>query len=352
VTDSATLTSAEPAMDEASQQSRVHALARRLGGSQATAVTVVLVLLVAFFAAENPTAFISLTNLRTITLDASSTLLLAVGMTFLIISGGLDLSVGAVVVFASVVSAKAMGGLADDTATALIGLLVALGAGLGWGVINGALISWFSLNPIIVTLGTLGAAEGLGDVISGGVDVTTIPATLTNGIGIDTFIGIPDVVWITLVPTVLAAIALRMTRFGAHTYAIGANQEAARRAGIRVEWHRTALYGLTGMLAGLTAFLLNARFGTTSIAGHDTDNLVAITAVVLGGASLAGGVGTIFGTVIGVLIPALLTNGFTILGISSFWQEVAVGAVLIGAVLLDRARRRREESSGTTLASR
>lgn len=295
MTNPVTVSPPEAPVQPPSQQSRERQVMSRLVGSQTAAVTLVFLVLIAFFAAENPSAFVSLVNLRTITLDASSTLLLAVGMTFLIISGGLDLSVGAVVVFASVLSAKAMGGLPNDVATAVLGLVVALGAGLAWGCINGVLISWFSLNPIIVTLGTLGAAEGLGDVLSGGVDISTIPATLTNGIGVDTLIGIPDVVWITLVPTVIAGIALSKTRFGAHTYAIGANEEAARRAGIRVEWHRLALYGLTGVLAGLTAFLLNARFGTTSIAGHDTDNLVAITAVVLGGASLAGGSGRFTG---------------------------------------------------------
>jgi ribose transport system permease protein len=333
----------EPSSPE-DRASRARAIALRLAGYQTGAVGIVLAILIVIFGLENSGAFLTLGNLRVISLDAMSTMLLAVGMTYLIISGGIDLSVGAVVVFASVISAKVMGGLPNTWGAVVLGLLAALGAGMAWGLVNGLLIAKGRLSALIVTLGTLGAANGLSDILTHGQDLTSFPAKLTTTLGVGRFIGIPYLLWITGIVTIVAGVALAKTRFGAHTYAIGANEEAARRAGIRVDRHRLVLYALTGALAGLTAFLLNAYFGTTTISGHTTDNLQAITAVLLGGVSLFGGTGTMIGCVIGVFIPAVLTNGFTIIGVQSFWQEVAVGAVLIGAVSLDRLRRQGQEA--------
>jgi ribose transport system permease protein len=137
-------------------------------------------------------------------------------------------------------------------------------------------------------------------------------------------------------------VILSQTRFGRYTYAIGSNQEAVRRAGVNVDRHLIKVYALTGTLAGLAGFMSLARFGTTTIGGHSTDNLDAIAGVVIGGTSLFGGVGTILGTVFGVFIPAVLENGFVIVGVEAFWQQVAVGAVLIIAVYLDQLRRSRQ----------
>jgi ribose transport system permease protein len=134
-----------------------------------------------------------------------------------------------------------------------------------------------------------------------------------------------------------------VTRFGRHTYAIGSNPEAARRVGINVDRHLIKVYALSGLLAGVAGVLSLARFSTTTIASHSTDNLSAIAAVVLGGTSLFGGVGTVAGSVIGVLIPAVLKNGFVIIGVEPFWQSVAVGAVLIIAVYLDQLRRHAQD---------
>ena len=133
---------------------------------------------------------------------------------------------------------------------------------------------------------------------------------------------------------------LAATRFGRYTYAVGSNEEAARRAGIAVDAHLMKVYALAGPLSGLAGFMSLARFATTTIGGHDTDNLSAIAAVVIGGTSQFGGIGTVLGTVFGVFIPAVLQNGFIIVGVQPFWQEIAVGAVLVGAVYLDQLRRR------------
>jgi ribose transport system permease protein len=138
----------------------------------------------------------------------------------------------------------------------------------------------------------------------------------------------------------LGGILLAATRFGRYTYAIGSNEEGARRAGVAVDRHLIKVYALAGTLAGLAGFLSLARFATTTLGGHSTDNLQAIAAVVIGGTSLFGGVGTMLGTVFGVFIPAVLQNGFVIVGLQPFWQQVAVGAVLIIAVYLDQLRRR------------
>ena len=136
------------------------------------------------------------------------------------------------------------------------------------------------------------------------------------------------------------AVWLRLTRFGGYTYAVGSNIDAPLRAGIAVDRHLIKVYALAGGLSGLAGFVNLARFSTTTVAGHATDNLNAIAAVVIGGTSLFGGIGTIGGTVVGVFIPAVLSNGFVITGVSPFWQQVAVGAVLILAVYLDQLRRR------------
>jgi ribose transport system permease protein len=168
-----------------------------------------------------------------------------------------------------------------------------------------------------------------------------VPFTLVDTIGTGRLFGqIPWLVVIAAVVAVIFGVILAATRFGRHTYAIGSNVEAALRAGINVDRHLVKIYALSGFLAGLAGFLSLARFSTTTIGGHSTDNLQAIAAVVLGGTSLFGGLGTIAGTVIGVFIPVVLQNGFVITGVKPFWQQVAVGAVLILAVYLDQLRRR------------
>jgi ribose transport system permease protein len=136
-------------------------------------------------------------------------------------------------------------------------------------------------------------------------------------------------------------VLLAQTRFGRYTYATGSNAEGVRRSGVNVDAHLIKVYALMGTLAGLAGFLSLARFGTTTVSGHATDNLNVIAAVVIGGTSLFGGVGTILGTVFGVFIPAVLANGFIIIGVQPFWQQVAVGIVLIAAVYLDQLRRAR-----------
>jgi ribose transport system permease protein len=315
---------------------------QRLATGSTTWIILILAGMIVAFAVTEPDAFATVNNARNVATNAAILLVIAVGMTFVIITAGIDLSVGSVLVFSGVVSAKAMNGMdGNGWDVLLLGLVVALGCGLGWGVLNGVLITKARVPPLIVTLGTLGMALGLAQIITGGVDVREVPPRLVTSIGVGRlFDQIPWLVVIAAAVAVVFGVVLAATRFGRHTYAIGSNDEAARRAGINVDRHLIAIYGLSGLLAGLAGYMSLARFATTTIGGHSTDNLQAIAAVVLGGTSLFGGIGTVLGTVVGVFIPAVLQNGFVITGVEPFWRDVAVGAVLIGAVYLDQLRRR------------
>jgi ribose transport system permease protein len=315
---------------------------QRLATGSTTWIILILAGMIVVFSVLEPDAFATVNNARNVATNAAILLVIAVGMTFVIITAGIDLSVGSVLVFSGVVSAKAMNGMGGNGwDVILVGLLVALAAGLGWGVLNGLLITKARVPPLIVTLGTLGMALGLALIITNGVDIREVPPRLVTSIGVgELFDQIPWLVVIAVAVAVVFGVMLWATRFGRHTYAIGSNDEAARRAGIDVDRHLIAVYGISGLLSGLAGFMSLARFATTTIGGHATDNLQAIAAVVLGGTSLFGGIGTVLGTVVGVFIPAVLQNGFVITGVETFWRDVAVGAVLIAAVYLDQLRRR------------
>jgi ribose transport system permease protein len=224
-----------------------------------------------------------------------------------------------------------------------VGTVAALLTGAAWGWANGFLIAVARIPALIVTLGTLGMALGGAQILTGGVDVRAIPGLLVDEIGSGAVAGIPVLVAIAIVVTIVAGIVLHLTRFGLHVFAVGSSPEAARRAGVKTRRRIIAIYMLSGTLAGLAAVMANARFATTTIGGHAMDNLSTISAVVLGGTSLFGGIGSIAGTVVGVFIPIVLLNGFVILGIPPFWQTVAMGAVLILAVWIDQLKRRARE---------
>lgn len=219
---------------------------------------------------------------------------------------------------------------------------MALAAGAAWGALNGVLVARARIPALIVTLGTMGMALGFSQLITGGVDVRAVPERLIDAVGTGEVLGIPSLVVVAVVAIVLMGLLLHVTRFGKWTFAIGSNEEAARRVGIDTRRHLLRVYTLAGCLSGLAGFMAIARFGTTTIAGHAADNLATISAVVLGGTSLFGGRGPVFGTVVGIFIPILLLNGFVIVGIPPFWQTIAMGGVLIVAVWIDQAKRRLE----------
>ena len=312
-------------------------------------ILLVLIALVVVFAILNP-AFITPFNIRNVINDASILLIMAIGQTYVMIAGGLDLSVGSVLVFSGVVAAKIMGsseigGASQATSPWItIALVAAILSGIGWGVLNGVLIIRLKLPPLIVTLGTLGMALGFAQIITGGIDLSGVPDVLVNSIGLGKVAGIPLPVIIAVVLSMIAALVLRFTRFGRYTYAIGSNIDAARRVGIDINNHLIKLYAIQGLLAGVSGILALTRYTTTTIGAHGQDNLSVISGVVLGGTSLYGGYGSILGTVVGILIPAVLANGLQIIGVQSFWQTVVIGAILIVAVFLDRIKRKARAS--------
>ncbi len=304
---------------------------------------VILLVLVAFFSFLHPATFASSFNVRNIFLDASVLLILAVGTTYIMIAGGFDLSIGSVLVFSGVVAAQVMLRLGTESlSTVFVGLIVALLCGAAWGVFNGFCITKLRVSALISTLGSMGAALGGAYLISDGSDIRTVPNVLI-AVGHGSVGGVPWLVVVTAIVSLIGAIVLHMTRFGRHTYLIGSNPEAARRAGVNVSGHLLRLYALSGLLAGFAAMLSLGRFSTTTLEGHANDPLEAITAVVLGGTSLTGGRGSIMGTVVGVFIPAVLANGFIIMGIQPFWQMVVIGFVVIAAVYADQIKRQKGE---------
>jgi ribose transport system permease protein len=326
---------------------------RLLGGGW---IFVLLIALIAIFTTLRPEQFGSGFNLSMLAINAAILLVLSVGQTFVIIAGGIDLSVGTVLVFASIASAQVMlhisgaaGGTYGTTqggwGVVFIGLIVALLSGAFWGAINGVLVAAARIPPLIVTLGTFGMALGFAQILTNGTDIRAVPEILVDAIGSGTIAGVPVLVAIAAAVALVGAVVLHLTRFGVHVFAVGSDKEAARRAGIKVGRKLIAIYVLSGTLAGLAAMMSTARFATTTIGGHAMDNLSTISAVVLGGTSLFGGIGSIAGTVVGVFIPIVLLNGFVILGIPPFWQTVATGAVLILAVWIDQLKRRARERS-------
>ncbi len=339
----------------------VAAEAQRLPHQRAVSVLgrswlfVFLLLLVLFFWSTTPRGtFLSGANLSQIGLSTSEVVLLAIGETFVIVTAGIDLSIGGILFFSAVCGGKTMLTLAGTheqvtngqyphaTNALIVGIVVALLAGIFWGAVNGVLITVMRLPPFIVTLGTYGMTFGFGDLLSGGSYLgSPVPTAFTTGFGNGKFLGLYLPIWLAVVLLLAAHVLFHYTRFGRYTAAIGSNAEGSRRVGIPVGWHIVKVYTLAGFLAGVAAILDLAIYTNTTSVSHLTDNLNAISAVVLGGTSLFGGVGTVLMSAVGAFIPTTLQNGLVIKNVQPFWQEVAVGATIIFAVYLDQLRRRR-----------
>ena len=345
-----------PATHPAARRSPAARLLERLLQSEnAFLALILLALLVAFTLLTPSGTFLSTLNFKNMALDTSEIVVLAAGMTFVIIAAGIDLSIGSVVVFSSVMFAEVMTHIAGTagafvptahhlTLAISLGVLTALASGLLWGCFNGYLIGYRKIPAFVVTLGTLGIALGLAQVITSGVNIAGVPIELQTSLGSGELFGvIPWLVVLAAAVVALLWIVLAQTRYGLRTYAVGASEEATQRAGIDVKRHTLSIYMLMGLLAGVVGVMDVSRFATASIAAHTQDNLAAIAAVVIGGTSLFGGKGRMSGTVIGAFIPAVLRNGFILMGVQPFWQNVAVGAVLILAVYIDQVRRRRAQ---------
>lgn len=281
-------------------------------------------------------------NIQSIAVFAVAPLLLATGQTFVIISGGIDLSMGFIMGLAAVVSAHVINWLVPGVGLVLsvvLGTVVAVAVAAVPGAVNGFLVAVLKVPPFIGTLGMFGVARGVAFLLAGG---TTVPvknavfAALGNG----RIWGIPYVVIVTAMFVLVMHYLLSQTRFGQHNYAIGANAQAARRAGINLKWHLLRLYILSGMCAGLAGVLYSARFTAGAAQAGEPLLLDSVAAVVIGGASLFGGSGTILGTVAGAFVIAVIQYGLVFINVAPFWQFISVGVVIIISVLIDQAQRR------------
>jgi ribose transport system permease protein len=320
------------------RQEQMRALIRSIGMLPVLIVLGILVQLAGiYFTGEG--RFLTWQNLSIVAQQASINAVLGAGMTFVILTGGIDLSVG------SILAAAAVVGLEVSQVAGDLGVLAALLTGLVIGLANGVLIAFLQLPPFIVTLGSLTAVRGLARLL--GNDTTVFNSDLpfafigNDSIGIEGVFSIPWLVVIAFLVIVGSWLILRRTVLGVHIYAVGGNPAAARLSGIKVWAVLLFVYGASGLLAGLGGVMQAARlYAANGLQLGQSYELDAIAAVILGGTSFVGGIGSIWGTLIGALIIAVLTNGLILLGVTDVWQYIAKGAVIIGAVALDRYRLR------------
>nr|WP_147195115.1 MULTISPECIES: ribose ABC transporter permease [Rummeliibacillus] len=280
-------------------------------------------------------SFLTATNIFNVLRQVSISALIAFGMTFVILTGGIDLSVGSTLALTGAISAGLLAGGMNPLLAMLIGLL--LGALLG--AINGVIIAKGKVAPFIATLATMTIFRGLTLVYTDGKPVSGLGDSQAFQLfGKGYLFGIPVPVVTMIVAFIVLYFILKQTTFGRRVYAIGGNEEASRLSGINVDRITIAVYALTGMLAALSALILTSRLNSAQPTAGQSYELDAIAAVVLGGTSLTGGRGWIFGTLVGALIIGVLNNGLNLIGVSSFFQQVVKGIVILIAVLLDRKK--------------
>jgi ribose transport system permease protein len=302
-------------------------------------IDALLIVLFTTLSIEN--TFISPANLRNLMLDSAEGLLLGVAIAFLLGSGEFDISLGANLILSSVVAgllanAAAPLGLG---AVVIVALLAALVCGILIGLVNGLIVTRLKVNSLIATLAMMGVVTGVAYIVSGGTDVTGLPTQLQTDFGIAVFAGVPLPFLLAIVVWVVAVFLLRYTTFGLHLLAMGSARAAAERAGLNVKRKVVVLFMVAGGMGGLAGFIDITRFGATNIAGHTNDSLAAITAAVIGGTLLEGGVVSMVGLLGGVILAVVLANGLIVINVSSYYQLIVVGLILVVAVWIDQFRR-------------
>ena len=293
-----------------------------------------LILLVVVISVLN-TAFLDLSNLLNLLRQVSINGLIAFGMTFVILTGGIDLSVGSILALSSAFTAILITSGLDPIVALIVGVL----GGFLLGVFNGVLVTFGSMAPFIATLATMTIFRGLTLVITDGNPITDLgDSYLFQLFGKGYFFGIPVPAITMIIVFIVLEIILQKTTFGRHTYAIGGNEVASKISGIKVNKVKILIYGISGLMSALAGAILTSRLNSAQPTAGTSYELDAIAAVVLGGTSLTGGKGRIVGTLIGVLIIGVLNNGLNLLGVSSFYQQVVKGIVILIAVLIDRKK--------------
>ncbi len=279
--------------------------------------------------------FLTVSNLLNIAEQTSINAIVAVGMTFVILSGGIDLSVGSIVAISGVVLGMAL----HDQQPLPLAISIALATGGICGLINGLLIDRGGLPPFIVTLGMMSIARGAALVMTEGRPISgfepAFRALATARIGF-----VPAPVLLMAAVYLLAHFVLTRTLFGRYVYAIGGNEEATRLSGVRIHLHKPAIYAVSGLMSAVAATVLTARLNSAQPIAGMMYELDAIAATVIGGTSLMGGEGSLGGTLVGALIMGVLRNGLNLLGVSSFLQQIVIGGVIVGAVLVDTVLKR------------
>ncbi|HVO38731.1 MAG TPA: ribose ABC transporter permease [Spirochaetia bacterium] len=295
-------------------------------------ILIAFVLIVIIMTILSP-VFLTVTNVLNIIRQSSIYGIIAIGMTFVILTGGIDLSVGSILAIAGAIAAgsvKAGVGLGPT-------ILIALGIGIGCGLVNGTLVTVGRITPFVVTLGMMSIARGLTLIYTRGYPISGFHPTFRY-LGGGDLIAIPFPIIVFIVTTVLAWLVLTQTRLGRYTYAIGGNEETVKLSGINAGVYKTIVYMISGAASAISALILTSRLNSAEPVAGTGYELDVIAAVVIGGTSLMGGRGSVWGTLIGALLIGVINNGMNLLGISPYFQLVVKGIIIIGAVLLDRLR--------------
>ncbi|MEK9198110.1 ribose ABC transporter permease [Ureibacillus sp. 179-F W5.1 NHS] len=293
-----------------------------------------LILLIIVVSILNP-SFLSIANIFNVLRQVSISAIIAFGMTFVILTGGIDLSVGSTLALTGAIAASLLASGTDPFLTMGIALII----GLILGAINGVIITKGKVAPFIATLATMTIYRGLTLVYTDGRPISGLGDHYSFQLfGKGYFLGFPVPVVTMVIAFVILYFILQKTTFGRRVYAVGGNEEAAKLSGIHTDKVKIAVYAITGFLAALAALILTSRLNSAQPTAGESYELDAIAAVVLGGTSLNGGKGWIFGTLIGALIIGVLNNGMNLIGVSSFWQQVVKGIVILIAVLMDRKK--------------
>ncbi|HAH95917.1 MAG TPA: ribose ABC transporter permease [Firmicutes bacterium] len=302
----------------------------RLG--QSVGVLIGLLVLAVILSILTP-LFLTIDNLLNVALQSATYILVATGMTFVVVTGGIDLSVGSIAALAGVVMALAMKAGVNPGISVFLGLIV----GIVCGLLNGLLVAKANLPPFIVTLATMSVIRGLALILTGGIPIYGFPAAFrwlgTGRVGV-----IPVAALISLLIAALGGLIFKKTRIGHYATAIGDNEEATRLCGINVSKYKALVYVISGLTAAMAAVIITGRLNTAEpLAGYMIE-MDAVAAVVMGGTSLAGGKGSILGTTLGALLMGVMRNGLNLMSVQSNYQQLAMGAIILIAVLLDKIR--------------
>lgn len=277
--------------------------------------------------------FLTVTNILNIVRQSSIYGIMAVGMTFVILTGGIDLSVGSILAIAGAIAAGSVrAGMGLEVA-----ILAALAVGLGFGLVNGLLITAGRITSFVVTLGMMSIARGLTLIYTQGYPISGFQGGF-RFIGAGDLLDIPFPIIVFILTTAAAWVILSQTRLGRYTYAIGGNEETVKLSGINADVYKTIVYMISGITSAISALILTSRLNSAEPVAGTGYELDVIAAVVIGGTSLMGGRGSVWGTLIGALLIGVINNGMNLLGISPYFQLVVKGVIIIGAVLLDRLR--------------